>query len=368
MSHAWLGRLVEICRPPTGVDALLRAWLADDRTAADAWGDFERRADLDHLPGPEMCLVGLVSKRLPTIAPTSTLRGRVGGIERANWSRAQLAVGEAAAAADVLTTQDIPVLIVGNAARCATGDAIGRGRRIDRVDCCVRPADIPRAHDLLLADGWQFAAPHAVARSRAQSAHACRFVRGRFGALEVRKSPFPHPVPDAIAAVAVWQRAKPGTLGDASVLLPSATDALAITVADGMRRSCYTGLWLADVAMATGDGIDWQLFEEESGRQGLDAAAFYSLLYVNDRLARAVPKETLGRLERSAARRSVRTAILLAEYRCGARASGMSRSVAGIVQRLRRFVSRQPASASLDTGHEHRKDWRGRTVSRNHGH
>ncbi|MFM9069826.1 MAG: hypothetical protein ACKOUR_21185 [Planctomycetota bacterium] len=85
MSSAWLSRLAEICGPPAGVDALLQAWLADDQTAAAAWTDFERHADLDHLPGPEMCLVGLVAQRLPTIAPSSKMCGRIGGIERGNW-------------------------------------------------------------------------------------------------------------------------------------------------------------------------------------------------------------------------------------------------------------------------------------------
>ncbi|MFM7842787.1 MAG: hypothetical protein ACKPEY_00955 [Planctomycetota bacterium] len=153
MSSAWLSRLAEICGPPAGVDALLQAWLADDQTAA-AWTDFERHADLDHLPGPEMCLVGLVAQRLPTIAPSSKLCGRIGGIERVNWSRTQLALREAATAFHELNRHDIPVLLVGNATRCARGDSLGRGRRIERVDCCVRSADLPATHDRLLATGW----------------------------------------------------------------------------------------------------------------------------------------------------------------------------------------------------------------------
>jgi hypothetical protein len=334
VNPAWLARLAGFCGPPRGVDALLRAWLADNQTAAAAWADFESRADLDHLPGPEMCLVGLVAKRLPTIAPTTTLRGRMGGIERANWSRAQLAIREAATAFHALRTHDIPVMLVGSAIGCTRGDSPGRGHRIERVDCCVGSADIPAAHDLLLSAGWKFANIPGRDGNRVGTAHACRFVRGRFGALEVRGSPFPHPVPDSAAAESVWQRAKPGSLGDASILLPSATDALAITIADGLQRSCLTGLWLVDVALATCHDIDWPFFEEQSGRHGLDAAAFYSLHYVTDRLGRSVPTATLDRLARSAAGRALRTAIAMAEYRYGARGTPVSRVLVRVLRRL----------------------------------
>lgn len=347
MRAGWVRRLAETSRPPTGVDRLLRVWLADDRTAADAWTAFEDDADFDHLPGPEMCLVGLVSKRLPVIAPNSALRGRIGGIERANWSRTQLTTGEATQAVHLLTSQDIPVLLVGNAARIAKNEPLGRGRRIDVIDCCVRPVDIPRAHDLLIADGWQYAAARAVDRRRAQSARHCRFVRGRFGGLDLRRSPFGDAVPEGVDTDAVWQRAAPGHLGDVSVLLPSPTDALAITIADGLRRSCSTGLWLAGVAMATGDSIDWLLFDEESDLHGLDAAAFYSLLYSHDRLARAVPAEALGRLERRASKRAVRTVAILAECRSGDRPTFVSRAVAGFARRLRLFIDARAGSSSL---------------------
>lgn len=334
MSPAWLTRLAEFCGPPRGVDALLHSWLADDHTAAAAWANFESRSDLDHLPGPEMCLVGLVAQRLSTIAPTSKLRGRIGGIERANWSRAQLAIREAATAFHWLTRHDIPVMLVGSATWCVRGDTLGRGRRIERVDCCVRSVDIPAAHDLLISAGWTFAKIPGRSGDQDRSAHACRMVRGPFGVLDVRRSPFPHPIPAAAAAESVWQRAEVGALGDASILLPSATDALAITIAEGLRRSCLTGLWLVDVALAASDNIDWPRFEEESSRHGLDAAAFYSLHYVTDRLGRSVPAATLDRLAQSAAGHALRTAIALAEYRCGAQGTSVSRVLARLLQKL----------------------------------
>ena len=347
MTRGWVRRLAAVSRPPTGVDRLLRVWLTDERTAADAWAAFEASADLDHLPGPEMCLVGLVSKRLPVIAPNSALRGRIGGIERANWSRTQLTLGEAMQAVHLLKSEDIPVLLVGNAARIAKSEMLGRGLRIEMIDCCIRPVDIPRAHDLLIADGWQYASPGAVDRRSARAACSCRFVRGRFGGLELRRSAFAEPLSEGVNTNAVWQRATPGHLGEVSVLIPSPTDSLAIIIADGIGRSHFNGRWLADVAMATGDGVDWLLFDEESDRHGLDAAAFYSLLSAHDRLARAVPEEALGRLERSASRRALRTVPLLAEFRSRDRLTLVSRAVAGFARRLRLFIGGGAASSSL---------------------
>jgi hypothetical protein len=351
VSSGWVRRLSELSRPPTGVDRLLRVWLADDRTAADTWADFERDVDLDHLPDAEMCLVGLVSKRLPTIASTSRLRGRIGGIERAGWSCTQLTIGEAAKALELLATQDIPTLLVGSGARIATGDTLGRGLRIETIEMCVRPADFPRAHDLLVADGWQFAPPSPVNRNRIQSVSSSHFVRGRFAAIELRQSPFPDPVSADFDAITVWRRAVRGRLGEAAVLLPSPTDALTVAIADGLRRSCFNSLWLADVAMAASDGIDWQLFEDQCGRHGLEAAAFHSLLYAHDRLARAVPGGPLGNLEKRAAKRTLHTLALLLECRAGSRATFISRSMLRVARRVRGFVPAHSASTSLTADH-----------------
>lgn len=290
MSEAWLRRLDQISRPPAGVDCLLRACLADDRAAAAAWADFERHADFDPLPGTEMCLVGLVAKRLPAIAPQSVLRGRIGGIERAHWSRMRLILGETMPAVRLLTRRHSPVLLLGEAARIARGEVLGRGRRTESVDCCVWPADLTRAREMLSDDGWRRAA-------------ACVFARGRYGTLELLSTPFPPAVAHGSDAGHIWRRAVPAHLGEVPVFVPSATDGLLLNIADGMGRSCFNGLWLADIAIAVDGGIDWRLFEEEIGRHHLEAAAFHALLYANDRLGRAVPRELLDRLGRQATRR-----------------------------------------------------------------
>ena len=73
MSESWFRPLLRYAWPTPAIDNLLRAALADDATATAAWKDFERGADLDHLAGGEMRLVGLVSKRLPVIAPLHEL-------------------------------------------------------------------------------------------------------------------------------------------------------------------------------------------------------------------------------------------------------------------------------------------------------
>ncbi|WP_428031320.1 nucleotidyltransferase family protein [Ancylobacter sp.] len=340
MKRAGLRLLAERSSPPPGVDALLRAALADAPTAAEAWAAFERAADLDQLPGVEMCLIGLVSKRLPAIAPKSVHRGRVGGIERANWSRAQLVIGEAASALHTLATQDLPALLLGEAARSAAGNALGRGRPFGVVELCVRQGDMMRVHDRLTAEGWQAAPPGAVGRKRDQPAYSCRFTRGVFGSLEVRRSPYPPGRSEAAGADDLWQRAGAGTFGGAPALLPAATDALMVSIADGVRRSCFNGLWLADVAMSTAAEIDWPLVEEASRRQGLDAASFFSLRYARERLMRPIPPEALDRLERTAAADALHSFALLAECRSGAGTTRASQGLSRVLRRIRR-LSRQ---------------------------
>ena len=110
--------------PKPSVDRLLRAALLDDPSAAGAaWREYEAAADFDRLTAVEVRLLGLVSRRLEALAPDSPMRARIGGIERANWSRSQLAIGEARSGLHALEAERVNMLAIEGTGRIAADGA-----------------------------------------------------------------------------------------------------------------------------------------------------------------------------------------------------------------------------------------------------
>lgn len=346
MSGTWLRPLFRSAWPSADIDDLLRIALADDAGAAEAWARFEARANLDHLAPGENRLIGLVARRLPTVAPDSAMRPRIAGIERANWSRAQLTIAESGAALRVLAAGGVEMMLIKGASRVASGDLLGRGRALNDIDIVARPRDMVRAYDLLVADGWQPAGSGSAAfqRKYLTTSMGLNLVRGRFGNLDLHQSAF-HPFHASPADdEGVWRRARPGSLSGVAVQLPSATDALAIAIAHGSLDSHRSSDWLADAAIAINTGIDWDLFAEIAAKRRLRAAAAIALLYARERLNRPVPDEFLDTLEAAAARQPLQSLAAVVESRPKAGRVGVSWAVRGVVKHTRMW--RHPDDAA----------------------
>ena len=323
MRDAFLSLVLRKAWPSQSLDRLLRAASLNDlKSAAAAWRDFEAAANFDHLTAGEMRLIGLASKRLARLAPESPMLARIGGIERANWSRSQLAISASGEGLRALAASSIEMLAIKGASRVAVGDPAARGRMVNDVDIVVRPNDIVRAFDLLTRDGWQPAGSGTVLfhRSRLADAVGINLVRSRFGNLDLHRTPF-HPPYDAhddellASDASIWSRASEGSLGYAPILVPSATDAVAIAIAHGALDAHKSSDWLADIAAGIDRGVDWNLLEALVDSRRLHAPAAVALGYVNERLERPVPGPLLVRFERAAANRPLALFAALAETR-----------------------------------------------------
>jgi hypothetical protein len=318
MSNRLVRSLFESAWPTPSIDRLLRAaMLADESLAAGAWQDFERSADFDHLTAGEMRLIGLAAKRLARLAPNSPMRARIGGIERANWSRSQLAIGEAGSGLRRLAAASIDMLLIKGAARSALGGPAARGRVVNDIDVVVRPAEIGRAFDLLTGDDWQPAGSGTVNYHRAQLPEAIgiNLVRGQFGNLDLHRTPFHPPYSSIADDRAIWERSAAVTIAGVTAHVPSATDFAAIAIAHGSLDAHKSSDWLADVADCIDRGVDWALFESDVDRRRLQTPAAVALSYVRARLDRHVPEQMLARLERRAIRRPMALLGALAETR-----------------------------------------------------
>ena len=291
--------------PRPSLDHLLRAALLQDHeAAATAWREYEAMADFDHLAAIEMRLLGLVAQRIGTFAPDSPMRGRIGGIERANWTRSQLAIGEAGSGLRALAAE-VSVLAVKEAVRVAQCNGTMRGHLLNRVDIVLRPEDRETAFDLLTRDGWRPVGPGTTQyqRDRLSGFPSLEFTRGQFGSIVLHRTAFSRAYAAAAEDAPIWQRSLDGRLGKVAVRLPSATDAMAMALAGNMRDADESGGRLIDVAAAIDDGVDWDLFQDIADRRRMHAPAAAGLRYVHEQLERQVPSSVLERTERRAIRR-----------------------------------------------------------------
>jgi hypothetical protein len=318
MSNRFVRSLFRSAWPTPSIDRLLRAaTLRDEDLAAAAWRDFEAAADFDRLTAGEMRLIGLAAKRLARLAPKSPMRARIGGIERANWSRSQLAIGEAGSGLRQLAAASIDVLLIKGAARSALGGPAARGRIVNDIDVVVRPEEIAKAFELLIDDDWQPAGSGTVSYHRAllPDVIGINLVRGQFGNLDLHRTPFHPPYASIGDDAAIWSRAAVVAIAGTNAHVPSPTDFATIAIAHGSLDAHKSSDWLADVADCVDRGIDWDLFESEVDRRGLDAPAAIGLGYVHTRLDRPVPEAMLSRLETHAFRRPLAMFGALSESR-----------------------------------------------------
>ncbi len=348
MGYGRLGVIFRAAWPTPQVDRLLRAGaLLDVAAAAQAWRDFEAAADFDHLTGGEMRLIGLAARRLATLAPDSPMRPRIEGIERANWSSSQLALGEAGAGLRALQAAGVEMLVMKGATRAATGDSGARGRMLNDVDVVVRPEDLPKAFEILTDDAWRPAGSGSVPyhASRLDSVVGINLIRGRFGNLDLHRTPFHPPYDLARGDDGIWQRSIPGRLGYAAVRVPSPADAIAISMAHGALDAHKSSDWLADIAAAIDSGVDWDTFEEIVRSRHLHTPATVALGYVGSRLARDVPARTLRNAEHGALREPLRLLAAVAETRPKARTVGIAWFLRALVKQRRLWREHRTVSA-----------------------
>ncbi|MBB5751648.1 nucleotidyltransferase family protein [Prosthecomicrobium pneumaticum] len=304
---------------PTGsIDLLLRAaTLADSGAAAEAWHAFEAAADFDALPWGEYRLISLAAPRIAMFAPASPYAPRIAGIERAIWSRSQLAIGAVSPVLRRLAAAGIELLAVKGAARAASGDLSARGRIVNDIDVCVRPVQLEAAYDIVTGAGWIPSGSGTVLYHRSQLADAVgiNLLSGRFGNLDLHRTPFHSPFDNMEADREIWRHARAARLGGVAVLIPDPTDTTTLAIAHGVHDAHKSSDWLADIAHMADQGIDWDRLEDDLVRRRLDVAGALVLGYVRERLQRPVPEGMLRRLEGRAGRHPLRLLATVAEAR-----------------------------------------------------
>lgn len=286
--------------PAESTDLLLKAIFLPPHEAAAAWRQWETTCRLDEARWADVRLMGAVARRLSELGVESALKGRLAGIRRYFWAHFQTRAHAIHAPLATLGARGIPVLLLKGAATLAT--AAGTDRFLRDVDFAVPWQRWEEAVGALYDAGWHCTwwrnEAETLAHAR-ETLHAVGFVPDR----PVLEADLHHHIlafnrclgDDA----AVWRRAVPARFAELDVLVPCASDRLAIALGHGLfhdpQRPCDWALDAARLILA--GGVDWRGFEAEIAARDLHAQAFASLAYLASRLRLPVPPDLLARLE-----------------------------------------------------------------------
>jgi hypothetical protein len=287
IEHGW---------PPSHIDLLLRANLAEESTARAAWQAWRNTRVLEDAEWREIRLLAPLARRVRELEPGSELLPRLEGMAKSHWTQTQLTLAEIVPALDALNGADIPCLLFKGGADYAEGLAPATRRIMGDVDVLVHPGDVVRATDALCECGWESSSGESrqYLRLLAPVRASTNFRRGRFGDIDLHRVAFHFSKRDAELDAALWSRARPLLFGGKKVLVPSGEDSIVISLASGVGGN--SGDWAIDVGhRISASSLDWDRIVETAARRGLVPTALSGLIYVRS-LGVAIPEQAIARL------------------------------------------------------------------------
>jgi hypothetical protein len=234
---------------------------------------------------------------MPALDPTSPFRPRIEGLARAHWTRTQLTLRESAEAIDLLDRAEIPCLVIKGAAQYAEGLGAATRRILGDIDILVRAENAPRAIELLASAGWAgtFGESAAYLRSVADIRISTTLLKGRYGEIDVHRTPFHYRRADPAADELLWAGAQSTHLNGHPVMVPSPAASILISLAHSIQGE--GGDWAVDVAeRLRHQAIDWDCFAELATRWRLTLSMRSGLLYLKQQLGLTIPAEIIERL------------------------------------------------------------------------
>ena len=287
IEHGW---------PPSHLDLLLRANLAEEGKAREAWQTWRRTHVLEDAEWHENRLLAPLARRVHELEPGSELLPRLEGMAKWHWTQTQFTLTEIVPALDALNGAGIPCLLFKGGADYAEGLAPATRRIMGDVDVLVHPDDVVRATEVLCESGWQSSSGESLPYLRllAPVRASTNFRRGRFGDIDLHRVVFHFSKQDAELDAALWRRARILMFKGKKVLVPSGEDSIVISLASGVGGN--SGDWAIDVSHRISvSSLDWDRIIETVARRGLVPAALSGLTYLRA-LGVAVPEQAIARL------------------------------------------------------------------------
>jgi len=283
--------------PDRRQELLLRAALFPAPSAVEAWCEWRRDVALEDLDRQGFRLLPLAAHRVAPHLADDALLARCRGIARRTWVRNQELLAAAAPVVRALGAEGIPVLLLKGAALAAECYGSLSLRPMNDVDLLVPTSDGARARGVLARLGWR--PGYAIAESRLARIHALGYRDDRGREIDLHwHALWECCQPEADRAL--WERARPVTLGPVQALRLDPADEVLHVCAHGLRWSDPPAVhWVADLVLhlrVHAGRLDWTRVLEQATTRSLSLQLAITLALAADRFGAPVPAHVLTAL------------------------------------------------------------------------
>jgi hypothetical protein len=228
---------------------LLRAAVADDPVARDAYRAWRTMQEVEELDWPAHQILALLADRLEP--GDDRVAQRIHRVARMTWLKTQMLLARAEPALREIVAADIPVMLCKGVAVLEHTAWRVEQRPMGDLDILVAPANASRAAAILRDTG--FACPHLPADPASSDIydqlHALPFIDNVGASIDLHWH-FLHGALHPNADDAFWAEARPAKLKSVDCLVARREDVCLQVMAHGKEHTpTHAMLWVADVVL-----------------------------------------------------------------------------------------------------------------------
>ena len=299
--RSWLESLTAAW-PDQGSELLLRAALCEPTEARCSWDEWKSQNSLDDATWEDHKLLAVVSARLYQLDSGFHDTRRLQGLVKALWTAAQIKQQASLGALDILIAAQIPVLLLKGPAFDLVAPRTDRRRLSGDLDILVRRCDLRHALGLLAAHEWR-QQNYSLARQlrHLRTRPGINLTRDHGGDIDIHHQPIHLRWMSDRTLARLWQRARPASLGERKILIPSDADLLCISASHGLRRSrqVCSGAWAVDFHhIFTAPQVRLQSLPQVANELGTTLHVLSALLFLQRALGTPVDTNLIAALKR----------------------------------------------------------------------
>lgn len=289
------------CWPTPQQENLLRAALAQDESALDAWRAWRVEADLDALDQGSYRLLPLAYRNLACLGARDPLMPRLKGSYRRAWFENQLLFHRRAVLLRAFNAAGIPTMLLKGAALAPVYYKDYGLRPLGDFDILAPTEQARAALDVLDSHGFRSSErrPQTFKPVYLAAVHGFPFADADGREVDLHW----HTLAESCQTDAdadFWAAAQPVTIEDALTHALSPADQLLHTCVHGVRWNPIPPMrWVADAVtvLRAAPDLDWERVIEQTRRRRLVIQMRDALGYLSRVFAAPVPSSILARLE-----------------------------------------------------------------------
>jgi hypothetical protein len=303
--------------PSPDEELLLQAALGSGEDVARSWSEWRGRVNLDDVTATSFRLLPLTYVNLLEHGVDDPDLGRLKGIYRQAWVRAQLQQRGLAEALRLLADAGIETMLLKGSALLQRVYPTPAARPMEDLDVLVHPEQLRRAVDGLVAGGWRISRADGLPDSRIPLVHAVHLRRqiAEWINLDLHRRAMAardHADDD------FWATAEPLEVGGVPTRMPSPTHLFLATL---VRASQTPGpaqvRWVPDATLILRRfEIDWDQLVRDCERRRFTLSVAIGLRYLQGRFG-AIPPTAIERIEQVRAPRYERRELAARMHQTG---------------------------------------------------